>query len=150
MRIVNTSDSITIGLISFPKNSVIAAIADSNQIKISVVGTSNPILVEVWTNFTNEFNIPYNSASEVIADLLRSHNGSSQSSDQVKVDSASDLVTYVGYSAPLSLVSEPKWAVLKITSTSTSVPSETKFEWATAYKQRTHIWNNRLSLSYVS
>lgn len=150
MRIVNSADSITVGLISFPKNTIIIAKQGKDGISISVPGANNPIIVTQWTEFTNEFNVKYATIDDVVNDLLRSHNSNLQGNDQIKIDQVSDLVCYIGYSKPGTLTSEAYWSILKITSTSTSTPSTTIFEWAASFKNRTNIWDNRTGLNYVS
>lgn len=150
MKVINSADSITVGLFIFPKNTIIVAKTGGEEIKISLPGVSNPVIVKKWTEFINEYGVRYSTVDEVVSDLLRSHNGNLQGNDQIKIDQPSELVTYVGYSKPGTLTSDPYWAILKITSTATTAPSTTKFEWAISFKNRTNIWDNRTGLVYVS
>lgn len=61
------------------------------------------------------------------------------------VDSVSSSLTYIGFADANSLTSDPVWMIKRIV----TIGNITTIEYATSYRNRTNIWDNRASLTYV-
>ena len=150
IQIINHNSGIIIGGNNYPKNSLVFGIENSNYIKISTAGGNNILFIAPFSSFRDESGNVYNSIVSVIEDLGRSTGGDSTLSNKMIVDEASTLVTYIGYADPGSSEADPKWMIQKISNTDIAPPNITTFEWSVARGDKTSIWNNRASLTYVS
>lgn len=70
--------------------------------------------------------------------------------EQTKVDEASALVTYVGFTDFGVSTSSPRWIIMKIEQSSSSYPKTTTISYATNYKDNTNVWDDRATLNYFS
>lgn len=71
--------------------------------------------------------------------------------EQVIVDEASTTVSYIGYTESGVATSAAKWIIVKIESASATTPTGvTTIKYATSYKSRTNIWDNRAALTYTT
>jgi hypothetical protein len=65
------------------------------------------------------------------------------------VEELNPLVTYIGFCQQGTTgTNVPKWSILKITQSGTTVPIITKFEWAAGICSYNLIWDNRAVYEY--
>jgi hypothetical protein len=70
--------------------------------------------------------------------------------EQTRVEEATALITYIGFSDFGVATSSPKWIIMKIEKSAATVPYETVISYATSYKNDKNIWDDRASLTYYS
>jgi hypothetical protein len=66
--------------------------------------------------------------------------------EQIRMDEPNENLSYIGFADFGVLDSEPKWIVMKLQ----LIGTETKIFYASGYKDRTNVWNDRQSLTYLS
>jgi len=73
-----------------------------------------------------------------------------KSDEQVRIDNATALITYVGFAEFGIATSSPKWKIMKIEKSGSAIPYTTTISYATAYDNYTNIWDDRAILNYYS
>lgn len=149
IKIINTNLGIIIAGSYYPKNSITIGIEGVNTIQITRI-TGVPIASADYKDFLDEFDQTYSTPIKVIEDLSRSLSADTTFAFKMLVDEPTALVTYVGYAVPGSLAFEPKWMIQRITAQATEPPNITIFEWSVARGDKTSIWNDRVTINYVS
>mgnify|MGYP003440610433 FL=1 len=73
-----------------------------------------------------------------------------KSDEQVRIDNATALITYVGFSEFGISTANPKWKIMKIEKSAATIPYTTTISYATSYDNYSNIWDDRATLNYYS